>query len=90
MLTFVHSGITSDTLFNLLFSGFLLICLRLLRRGLNFFDLALIFIIIFLSFQTKPQANIMAFSLVPLSVYLAVCQKKTDFYIKLEFIKHIY
>lgn len=72
MLTFVHSGVTSDALFNLLFGLFLLLCLRLLNRGLNILDLGLVAGAIIVSFWTKPQANIMAFILVPLLFFLVV------------------
>lgn len=72
MLTFVHSGVTSDALFNLIFGVFLFLCLRLLNRGLNILDLGLVAGTVIVSFWTKPQANIMAFILVPLLFFLAI------------------
>jgi len=72
MLSFVHAGVTSDALFNLLFGLFLIIGLRLLNRGLNAIDLGLAGLVIALSFWTKPQANIMAFILIPLLLYLGL------------------
>lgn len=58
MLSFVHTGVTSDALFNLLFAAFILTCLR--RNWL------VMLIIFALSLMTKPQAYIMGFTALPL------------------------
>ena len=70
MFMFVNSGVTSDSLFNLIFSVFLLLCLFLIKNGLNLKGLLGVGAIFILGIYTKPQANIMAFIFVPLLVFL--------------------
>lgn len=79
MLSFVYTGVTSDVLFNLLFACFLFRCLILIKNGLTIRNLCWIATIIIFSFWTKPQANIMAFILVPLLTVLFVFQDRRSF-----------
>ncbi len=65
MLTFVHAGVTSDTLFNLLFAVFLLTCLRLIEK-VKLFDLILLGLTVWLAVQTKLQAYTLGFVALPI------------------------
>lgn len=76
MVTFVFAGVTSDPLFIFLFSLFLWRCLLLLKDGLKFRNLLIIALIMFLGFLTKPQANIMSFTLIPLLIFLLLTKNK--------------
>lgn len=76
MFMFVNSGVTSDSLFNLIFPAFLLLCLLLIKNGLNLKGLLAVGAIFILGIYTKPQANIMAFIFVPLLLFLFFKSKK--------------
>lgn len=76
MLSFVQAGVTSDALFNLLFAWFIYFCLRLINAGIQIKTLIFIGVILWLSFLTKPQANIMCFLLLPLIAWLIIRDKK--------------
>jgi len=58
MLSFVHAGVTSDALFNLLVALFILFCLK--RYWI------LIILTFILAYFTKPQAYILGFMILPL------------------------
>ncbi|MBI3558774.1 DUF2142 domain-containing protein [Candidatus Gottesmanbacteria bacterium] len=58
MLSFVHAGVTSDALFNLLVALFILFCLK--RRWV------FIILIFILAYFTKPQVYILSFIVLPL------------------------
>lgn len=75
MLTFVFSGVTSDTLFILLFTLFLWRCLVLIHQGLHLKNIIIISAVIIVAFWTKPQANIMAFIVTPLVLILLLVDK---------------
>ncbi len=81
MFMFVNSGVTSDSLFNLIFSVFLLLCLLLIKNGLNLKVLIGVGIIFILGINTKPQANIMAFIFVPLLTFLFLQTKKKLYFL---------
>lgn len=72
MLSFVQSGVTSDSLFNLLFTLFIYLCVNLIDSGLKLKSLTYIVMVVSLSFMTKPQANIMFFILFPLLIFVAL------------------
>lgn len=76
MLTFVHSGVTSDTLFNLLFTILIYLGIKVIVRGVDLVSLVSALIIIALGFATKPQANIMIFALLPAVVIRLWTNKK--------------
>src|SRR3989338_5839780 len=78
MLTFVHAGVSSDPLFNLLFSLFLYFCLRLLNLGLKWSTILGLILTLLLSFWTKPQAHIMLFILAPVLPFVIVRQTRKD------------
>lgn len=81
MFMFVHSGVTSDSLFNLIFPLFLLLCLLLIKKGLNIFILSGIGVVFILGIFTKSQANIMAFILAPLLLVLFFRSQKKKFFL---------
>lgn len=70
MLSFVHAGVTSDTLFNLIFALFFYQSLLLIKNGLGLVNIGTILILSYLAFLTKPQANIMVFIIVPLLIFV--------------------
>lgn len=78
MVTFVHAGVSSDALFNLLFSIFLWRCLSLIKNGLKLSEIFWLALVIIISFWTKPQANIMVFIVGPLLITLFILQKNKD------------
>ncbi|RJR30266.1 DUF2142 domain-containing protein [Candidatus Microgenomates bacterium] len=61
MLSFVASGVTSDNLFNLLFTIGLYLSLKVLQQGLRLPLLVGMLIILILSYLTKPQVYILMF-----------------------------
>lgn len=65
MLTFVNTGVTSDTLYNLLFAVFILLCLRLLEK-IRLPDLILLGLTAWLAMQTKVQAYTLGFIALPI------------------------
>lgn len=76
MFMYVNSGVTSDSLFNLIFPLFLLNCLFLIKKGLNIAGLVGIGLVFLLGIYTKPQANIMAFVFTPLLLVLFLRSKR--------------
>lgn len=69
MMTFVHAGVTSDALFNLVFAAFLYFCLRIIDGGLTLKNLICIGAVVAVAAVTKPQANIMLFIMAPLLLF---------------------
>lgn len=59
MTTFIGAGVNSDNLHNLLFAGFIYLCLRYLRSGWDGRRSLLLGLVIGLDLITKPQAYIM-------------------------------
>lgn len=81
MFMYVNSGVTSDSLFNLIFPLFLLACLLLIKKGLNIVGLIAVAGVFILGIYTKPQANIMAFIFAPLLLVLFFKVKKKIYFI---------
>jgi len=79
MLTFVHSGVTSDTLFNLLFTCLICVGIKIIAQGISVTKLLAALVIIILGFMTKPQANIMVFAFFPSIVISLFKQGKIKF-----------
>lgn len=72
MLSFVHAGVTSDALFNLLFGAFLYFVIRVIREIGKIWEIGGLFVIVYLAFLTKPQASIIVFVLGPVLGVLGV------------------
>lgn len=77
MLGFVHSGVTSDALFNLVFAVFFYLCLKLINKGLTLSNIISLGVLMLVGQWTKPQANVMAFILIPLIILIVIGKYKS-------------
>lgn len=77
MNTFVSSGVTSDSLGNLLFTIIIYFCLKIINTKQNYLDTIILAISIGLAMYTKPQA-LVALSFVIFAYIVALFYKKIN------------